>query len=119
MTIEKRLKGGYRVIALFEDSRVPVVKVIGHWAVLARTESPLIHLNTIRSWIVKEGINPLRYDYHWSVEGGNADNLGSLMGLDNLVAKWAADSTAKKTRLNIDKAEREYRAHNGEKGLLP
>jgi hypothetical protein len=65
---------------------------------------------------VPESSVPLRYDYHWSIVGNNEDCLGTFDELDELVAKWVRPSTHMQA---ISKAEREYRAHNGEKGLLP
>jgi hypothetical protein len=62
------------------------------------------------------GVAPLRYDYHWSVEGGNAGNLDTFVELDELTTKWSRPGTFMRA---IAKAESEYRAHNGEKGLLP
>jgi hypothetical protein len=60
---------------------------------------------------------PIRYDYHWSVEGGNAGCLDTFEELDDLVlSSWARPSMCMRA---LRDAEREYRAHDGEKGLLP
>jgi hypothetical protein len=61
-------------------------------------------------------LQPLRYDYHWSVEGGNAGCLDTFGELDKLAVKWGRPGIPMRI---VAKAERQYRAHNGEEGLLP